>query len=351
MKIAMLCFSLTGYHTGKRLAEGLKKEGREILLDGKSRYLVSSIQENHTEWTGRQFAEADAIIFIGACGIAVRSIAPYVKSKKTDPAVLVVDECGKYVISLLSGHLGGANELTKETAELLDAVPVITTATDLHHRFSVDVFAQKHNLGIYPLRAAKEFSAALLAGERVGFYSDYEWDGELPEGLVVCDQKGRTGSGERLRLGMAVTIRRDCQPFAYTVWVIPRIVTLGMGCRKGKEAESIRLAAQIALEQSGIFRDALQRIASIDLKKEEPGFLALARQWKLPFLTYTEEELRSVEGDFEPSEFVKQVTGVDNVCERSAVLASGYGKVIQKKLGADGVTTALAVRDWRLCFE
>lgn len=109
----------------------------------KSKYLDDSIAESTGIWAGRHFETDDAIIFVGACGIAVRSIAPYVASKKSDPAVLVIDECGKFVISLLSGHLGGANELTLEVAELLGAVPVVTTATDLHHRFAVDVFAKR----------------------------------------------------------------------------------------------------------------------------------------------------------------------------------------------------------------
>lgn len=109
------------------------------------------------------------MIFIGASGIAVRSIASYVVSKKSDPAVLVVDECGKFVISLLSGHLGGANELALKTAEILNAVPVVTTATDLHHRFAVDVFAKKNDCSIFNMKAAKEVSAALLAGKKWDF--------------------------------------------------------------------------------------------------------------------------------------------------------------------------------------
>ena len=158
------------------MAEGLRRQGHEVLLAGKSKYIPDSISISHTEWTNRQFGQADAIIFVCACGIAVRSIAPFVKSKKTDPAVLVVDECGKYVISLLSGHLGGANELAETVARLLGALPIITTATDLHHQFAVDVFAKKNGCAIASMKAAKEFSAAMLAGESVGFYSEYDWD-------------------------------------------------------------------------------------------------------------------------------------------------------------------------------
>ena len=146
MKVALICFSLTGQQTGERLCRGLEAAGMTAELDKKSKYLLDSIQISTSAWAGEKFSDSDALIFIGATGIAVRSIAPYVASKKSDPAVLVVDECGKFVISLLSGHLGGANELALKTAEILEAIPVVTTATDLHHRFAVDVFAKKNNV-------------------------------------------------------------------------------------------------------------------------------------------------------------------------------------------------------------
>ena len=126
MKVALICFSLTGQQTGERLCRGLEAAGMTAELDKKSKYLPDSIQISTSAWAG--FSDSDALIFIGATGIAVRSIAPYVASKKSDPAVLVVDECGKFVISLLSGHLGGANELALKTAEILEAIPVVTTA-------------------------------------------------------------------------------------------------------------------------------------------------------------------------------------------------------------------------------
>ena len=181
MKVALICFSLTGQQTGERLCRGLEAAGMTAELDKKSKYLPDSIQISTSAWAGEKFPDSDALIFIGATGIAVRSIAPYVASKKSDPAVLVVDECGKFVISLLSGHLGGANELALKTAEILEAIPVVTTATDLHHRFAVDVFAKKNNCNIFNMKAAKEVSAALLAGKKVGFYSEFPTDGELPE--------------------------------------------------------------------------------------------------------------------------------------------------------------------------
>lgn len=347
MKTAMLCFSQTGLRTGERLLAGLREKGMSVTLEGKSKYLKASIEMSAGEWAGQRFRDSEYLIFIGACGIAVRSIAPYVADKKTDPGVLVIDECGNYVISLLSGHLGGANALAVLAAELLGAAPVLTTATDLHHRFAVDVFAKRNRCAIRNMTAAKEVSAALLAGENVGFYSEFPFDGELPMGFLPVSGE----EAEMPEIGIAVTIHEDCKPFASTVQVIPPAAVLGMGCKKGREAEAVLAAAENCLEGLGIAREAVSLLTSIDLKKEEPGFLALSKEWGIPFATYTGEELAGAKGSFTPSAFVKSVTGTDNVCERSAVLGSGQGALIQKKISGNGVTAAVSLKNWRVSFE
>lgn len=351
MKIAMICYSLTGESTGLRLKEGLEKLGHSVQLWKKSKYLPDSIKESCSQWTGDRFGDSQAVIFIGACGIAVRSIAPFVASKKTDPAVLVVDECSRFVISLLSGHLGGANELAGTAAKILDAMPVVTTATDLHQCFAVDVFAKKNDCGILNMKGAKEVSAALLAGERAGFFSDFPWEGSLPPGLVYCKDR-QEAKKKGLLLGISVTVYKEHTPFEETVYVVPKTVALGMGCRKGKESEAVLQAANEILKKTGIFKEGVKTLASIDIKKEEPGLVALAEQWKIPFQVYTSEELQAVQGDFTPSSFVKAQVGVDNVCERSALLASGEeGVLIEKKQAAGGVTAALAAGNRRIRFE
>lgn len=330
---------------------GLQNAGMDVCLNGKSKHLECSIKESHKEWTSKAFRQSEAIIFIGACGIAVRSIAPFVKSKKSDPAVLVIDECGQFVISLLSGHLGGANELTEIAAHILSAVPVITTATDIHQLFAVDVFAKKNHCDLLPLKYAKDLSAAMLSGELIGFYSDVPWDGKMPDELIECDLDGKACDGSHPDIGIAVSVETACEPFPMTVHVIPRIVSLGVGCRKGKEYIKIEYAIRKMLEERGIFSQALEQMASIDLKKEEAGLLLFSKEWQLPFQTFDQDLLQSAKGDFTSSDFVKAVTGIDNVCERSAVLASGQGKLIQHKTALDGVTAALAVREWRVRFE
>ena len=195
----MICFTLTGWQTGEMVKEGLEKNGHQAELFCKSRYLPRSIKESTKDWAKEQFEKADGLIFMGATGIAVRSIAPYVQNKKKDPAVLVVDECGRFVISLLSGHLGGANELAHRAADILHAIPVVTTATDLEGKFAVDMFAKKNNCQIFRMKEAKEVSAALLAGEKVGFYSEFPWEGELPKARMVT-KKAVTAGAEELEL-------------------------------------------------------------------------------------------------------------------------------------------------------
>ena len=392
MKISIICFTLTGQQTGEKLKKALEKQKHAVSLYAKSKYISDSIKESTKEWAGEQFESADGIIFIGATGIAVRSIAPYVASKKTDPAVLVTDECGKFVISLLSGHLGGANELALQAAEALHAVPIVTTATDLEGKFAVDVFAKKNNCHIFRMKEAKEVSAALLAGEKVGFYSEFPWEGELPDGLVNCcglrdeissetdlaamEAKLESASDLFPKVGIAVTIHKNCTPFLSTTYVVPQAVALGMGCRKNKEAQAVEKAAFTCLEENQIYPQAVACLASIDIKKEEPGLLALAEKMGIPFETFSSEELLGVKGEFTASSFVSRTVGVDNVCERSALKAAQdriclntgripernqtkpgtrrggeHCRLIQRKQAADGVTAALVLADWRIHFE
>lgn len=396
MKISIICFTLTGQQTGEKLKKALEEQEHAVSLYTKSKYIPESIKESTKEWAGKQFESADGIIFIGATGIAVRSIAPYVASKKTDPAVLVTDECGKFVISLLSGHLGGANELALQAAEALHAVPIVTTATDLEGKFAVDVFAKKNNCHIFRMKEAKEVSAALLAGEKVGFYSEFPWEGELPDGLVNCcglrdenwisenepgtnvqnDNQIKSASDLFPKVGIAVTIHKNCTPFLSTTHVVPQAVALGMGCRKNKEAQAVEKAAFTCLEENQIYPQAVACLASIDIKKEEPGLLALAEKMGIPFETFSSEELLAVKGEFTASSFVRRTVGVDNVCERSALKAAQdriclntgripernqtkpgtrrggeHCRLIQRKQAADGVTAALVLADWRIHFE
>lgn len=301
--IHLISFTEQGQSLAERLAQAL--DGQAVrchqgwTLDG---------------WTQEHFQSGNALIFVGAAGIAVRAVAPYVRSKTTDSAVVVVDEMERFAIPLLSGHLGGANELAEKIAAVCGAVPVITTATDLHGLFAVDQWAKKQNCAILNPKGIKKVSGALLAGGRVEICSPWPVAGEPPEGVS-------------LRL-------------------MPRIAVLGVGCKRGTTLEALETAFAALPIHPASFR----KVCTIDLKGDEPGLLDFCRAHGLELETFSAAQLGAVTGEFSASEFVEQITGVDNVCERAAVLGSG-GTLCLKKRAMGGVTMAVAAApftpDWR----
>ncbi|MBQ6235317.1 MAG: cobalamin biosynthesis protein [Clostridia bacterium] len=333
MQIRIISYTAKGEETAQRAADALTAGGhacRTFALEKFCKPGDETLSVSASEWAREAFETSDALIFVCAAGIAVRAIAPWVKSKTTDPAVLVLDETGRFAIPLLSGHIGGANELALALSAALGATPVVTTATDLNDLFAVDVFATKNRLAITDMALAKEISAALLMGEPVGFCSDLPVSGPLPRGLT---------DGEAA-LGVCVS-REQKTPYPKTLRLIPKRFALGVGCKKGRDAEALDAFIRRRLIASGVPIDALFCMASIDLKRDEPGLLAFSEAHRLPFYTYSADELNAVPGTFSGSAFVKETTGTDCVSERAAVKASG-GELIVKKIAEDGMTFALA---------
>lgn len=283
------------------------------------------------------FSSSDALIFVGACGIAVREIAPYVRDKRTDPAVVCIDERARFAISLLSGHIGGANALTAELAEALGATPVITTATDVNGRFSVDAWAAQNGFRLDDMRLAKAVSAAILERD-VPFCCEAAVTGPLPSGLF------RSDAG---RLGIYIGCRRE-NPFEDTLHLVPQVLRVGIGCRRGTPKEAIETAIQTVFAENGLFPEAISGVYSIDLKKDEPGLLAACREHGWPVRFYSASELLAVPGEFSASQFVRSVTGVENVCERAALL--GAERLLVKKTALNGVTVAAAQEHWEVDF-
>ncbi|MBQ6151760.1 MAG: cobalt-precorrin 5A hydrolase [Mogibacterium sp.] len=343
MRLRIVSYTEQGRNTAAGIAEAMRAAGHSCRQFALPKFCAAGdepLKGRAAEWAAEGFREADALIFCCASGIAVRAIAPSVKDKTTDPAVIVVDELGHYVIPLLSGHIGGANELALAIAEELGATPVLTTATDLHGLFAVDVFASKNHLAIGSMALAKAVSAALLAGDPVGFRSDFPYEGTLPQGLTE-------GEAE---LGIYISDDQAEDPFPKTLHLVPKRYAAGMGCRRGKPKEELEAFLLEQLEGCGVSARELRCIASIDLKADEPGLLALSGQYRIPLLTYSAEQLSAVPGEFTASAFVKEHTGVDSVCERAAVLASN-GPLIVKKTAANGMTFALAKYEEAISFE
>ena len=292
----------------------------------------------------------DAIIFVGATGIAVRAIAPFICGKAVDPAVLVIDEAGRYVISLLSGHLGGANALARTAASLIEAEPIITTATDAESAFAVDTFAKENGFLLTDLRKAKEVSAKVLRGEKLRIYSDIPMERLVQRParheaeLVPAQDIDRADIVISYRTHILKPAEKSSQ--AIGLRLIAKRVHVGLGARKGVTQAEVAAAVATCLEDAGIDPRAVVALASIDLKKQEAGILAYSYESGVPFVTYTAEELRTVEGAFAGSSFVQSVTGVANVCERAAAYAagrSGHAEVLVHKTIHGNVTTAVAV--------
>lgn len=350
MKLIGMAFSKKGAELCSRLARQMEELGHEFQACAAGghggQWGLTPVSPDLKTFTAQAFSQADGLVFIGACGIAVRAIAPLIRSKTKDPAVVVIDEQGRYAISLLSGHLGGANDLAILLAQQIEAEPVVTTATDGRRLFAVDSFAKKKRLTIESMKLAREISAALLDGETVGVYSDYPIDGRLPKGLALREEG---------RIGLCISIRKDQLPFERTLLLIPAIVTLGIGCKKGVSCEQIETAVGGSLRSCSILKESIGQVCSIDLKEREPGLLEFCRKNNLPFRVYSSSQLSAAPGSFTSSEFVKGVTGVDNICERSAVLGASLstpgGRLIMNKQAGNGVTVAAAVLDWRIQFE
>lgn len=350
MTVLMIACSLPAFQVMQRLERKWKALQEDVIFICKVKCSSlpdisekESLKDCVEEWFGTKDKRADAIVFFCAAGIAVRTIAPFLRHKSLDPAVLVVDEQGKFCISLLSGHAGGANELTERIAGMLRALPVITTATDVEGKFAVDDFARRNGLVVTDWDMAKKVSVNILNGARVGICSDIPLANETPEGICEGDLEKS--------VGILISYRNILSfPFQRTLQLVPRTLALGIGCRKNTSEEKIRAAVDSCLTEENIRYESIFAAASIDLKMHEQGLIEWCNKMEIPFFTYTAEELRRVCGRFTDSAFVEQVTGVSNVCERSAILAAGNGELLVGKRIYDGVTVAVAVKKGSISF-
>lgn len=416
-RVLLITCSVRGYATMQKLAKKLENiSGAEIITKVKCEALPEvSMRETVKACVDTYFGQVDAIVFVTASGIAVRSVAEHLAHKSEDPAIVCMDECGKHVISLVSGHAGGANALTQMLADVMWATPVITTATDVEGRFSIDDYAREHNLVVTDWAKAKAISAEVLAAgaEPVWIEEPVVAQGEEKGACEICKELKSTGIDvgkiendgcengidgceneidgckneidgcengidgcknridgcenridgcenkvdgcknrvdvKRLQIGshQVIITPKDVPVDAQTLQLIPRCIVAGVGCKKGTPVDKIEHAVQEAFAKAGLRMEALCAVASINLKKEETGLLEFCETRNVSFETYVAEELQAVPGTYSASEFVSGVTGVDNVCERSAVkYASEHGandgELLLRKQAQDGVTVALS---------
>ncbi len=295
------------------------------------------------EIIGAAFVRKCAVIFICAVGIAVRKISGFVKSKLTDSPVVVIDDMGKFCIPLLSGHLGGANLLAEICAEITGGIPVITTATDLHGRFAVDVFAKNNGLFITDMRKAKQVSANLLEGKKIYLYVENVCLKNNPSdnAVIITDDREKAEDG-----GIVISAKRYgeyrhdeyrhddiCHENSSALQLIPKQITLGIGCRRGTPKERIASAVSQVLSEHKIAFQSVKKICSINLKQTEKGLTDFCKENGLPFQTFDSDTLMNVSGTFYRSEFV-----------------GSSGTLLIKKTIKDHITVAAALNVVDLWF-
>lgn len=346
IRIAIIAVTEKGKNTAEKIA--LELENVDVFFQ----------KRGIKDLTGELFNKYECIIFVSACGIAVRCISPFLKSKSEDPAVLVVDDNGNNVISLLSGHIGGANEITLKIADVLNANPVITTSTDTNKKGALDVIVSKIGGYVENLReSAKLVNSYLVDDKRVGIYFDSDYESEKDSlnlsGFELIDEKTEIDEIAKLDALVSVTdklrcwvdeiiynIKKDNEEKEDLIYIklVPRRIALGMGCRKNTETEKMIEEFSIFSALNNIHPAAIVNTGSLIIKKDEKCMIDLSKALCAEFNLFDVDEICTCDYMFDKSEFVKKNTGVYSVAQPSAYLLSG--NVISDKYKNNGTTFA-----------
>ena len=289
----------------------------------------------------RQFHRYRQHIFIFSTGIAVRMISPLIISKLTDPAVVVVDETGRFAVSLVSGHIGGANQLALDIGKKIHAQPVITTATDANDLPAIDVIAVENNLFIETPKNIKHVSMAFLKRRAVSIYDPFSFvTTKLPDSLIKeIEATDAAGSSEVFCSFESVSVSRE------TLVLRPRMLHVGVGCNRNTPCDIIHQFLIEVFEKNNISSNSICSLCTSEIKRDEKGLSELGHLLKVPIDYYTNEALNSVKNIRTPSRMVEKHIGVKSVCEAAAILSSGRGNLIVEKHKNKDVTIAVAIKE------
>ncbi len=303
-------------------------------------------EKGFSELAADCFETYSVILFIMATGIVVRTIAPMLRHKSRDPAVLVMDERGQFIIPLVSGHLGGANEKAKELAGVLQAIPVITTASDVCGVTAVDEFAKANALFLSDFEGAKQVTADLVNGKPVGAFSWNSLDYSLPsEYEGFAGEAGWVELEEKLKEGIIVSFLiigdEEFHSNYPHVQLYPRNYIFGIGCRRGSEKENLEGEALGILKKAGIAKEGVGTFATAWVKTDETGILALANSWQAELRIFQKEEILEIAHRFAGSDFVQATIGVPSVSEPCGFLSADGGACIVPVQKKNGMTLSL----------
>lgn len=320
MRVAVLARTDGGRKLCKKLCKLLPFEEIQLLPEEGIKSAVRRI------WPKYQ-----GIILIMAAGIVVRAIATLLDHKKKDPCVVVLDEAGTFSISLLSGHIGGGNALANEVARTIGATAVITTASDVLGQTPIDLWAKYNNLIDEDMDVTRA-SAILVNNSRIQVFTPLP--GELPHDFRPVNTR------HQAELIIDHQRNPDLKDHAY---LRPKALIIGLGCNRGTSAAEIEEAVRATCLENALAFEAIDSLASIDLKSDESGLLDFADHYALSIVFYSAEELNRVEG-FSPSKAVFKATGAHGVCEPAALLRAESVNLIVEKRKWKNVTVAIAVK-------
>ena len=311
---------------GKKTAELIKKNYKDTVIYSKP------FDISFKDVVKEAFLKYDKILFIMATGIVVRTISDLLVHKSKDPAILVMDEKGKFVISLVSGHLGGANYLAEKISKILPGcLPVITTASDVNNLLSIDMLAKKYNLELKDFEGAKNVTAELVNNKNIYLISD----------LNIDEKKYITkleNSSAVLEITNKINSYNTDLPY---VKLIKKDLVLGIGCKRNTDLKQIKDFVNDFLKENGYLLEAVSLISSAWVKSDEVGLINFAKTLAIEFKTYEKEEIQEVIKIFKQSDFVKKTIGVGAVSESCGYLASNYGKQVVKIKKNNGITLSL----------
>jgi cobalt-precorrin 5A hydrolase len=293
------------------------------------------------------FRESPALVLVMAAGIAVRLVAPLLGDKRSDPAVVVVDDAGRFAISLLSGHLGGANRLTERVAAALGATPVITTASEAVGVPSPELIGEEWGWRIEQPSALTRAAAALVNGESVGVVQECGLAGWLPKPLPPHVTLYTSLGALRMAAPAAALVVSDRTPLLEleglpAVVYRPPTLVLGVGASKGAPAAELQQLAEETVAAGGFSLLSVAAVATIDLKRHEPALVMLAGRLGVPLLTYPAAELDDTVGEWTPSEIVRRAVATGGVCEPAALRAAGVPALAVPKRKSAHATAAIA---------
>lgn len=324
-------FSYSKY--GKKIGEKLEKEFSF------KHYNSSEVDFKIKDYIKDNWSTEEAFIFISSTGIAIRMIKDSIVSKDVDPAIVVLDDAGKNVISLLSGHLGGANELTRKIANFLEANPVISTSTDNHGIEAVDEFARKNNYVLMKKDSILPISKMMLEGKEIGFYTEVNKTISY-KNIRKLDNLDNLNDLDGL---IIVSPKKEREFELPNIWLYPRILNLGIGCRKDTKSQDIIAFVEEELEKLNLSKHSISKIGTVEAKRYEEGIIEASEYFGVERRIFSNEEIEKVEDKFSKSEFVKKTIGIYSVAEPSAFLLGG--KMILKRQAKNGITLAITMED------